>query len=210
MTASSSGRRREILSLLQESSAPQSIADIADALELHPNTVRFHLDALLERGRIERVTPRRTGPGRPALLFTAGHGMDPEGPRNYQLLAGILAGSLAGLQDPSGTAADAGRAWGRQLTADAVCADEEDATSRLVEILDDLGFAPERTGRSEIGLRHCPFLELVDNRRDVICPVHLGLMQGAMENLSTSVSVERLDPFVEPNLCLTHLGRAAS
>lgn len=207
---SSAERRHAVLSLLQESSAPLSIADIADALDLHPNTVRFHLDALLDRGRIERVTPRRTGPGRPALLFAARRGMDPGGPRNYQLLAGILAGSFARGGNPSGTAADAGRAWGRRLTADAVGTDDEDATSRLVEILDDLGFAPERTGPSQIGLRHCPFLELVGDRRDVICPVHLGLMQGAMENLSTSVSVERLDPFVEPDLCLTHLGRAAS
>ena len=40
----------------------------------------------------------------------------------------------------------------------------EDAADRLVGMLDDLGFAPEQRsdgGRRQIGLRHCPFLELI-------------------------------------------------
>ena len=39
----------------------------------------------------------------------------------------------------------------------------------------------------------------------VICPVHLGLMRGAMTALGAPVTVERLDPFAEPDLCLAHL-----
>ena len=50
-------RRRDILDELRSSESPMSILDIASRLELHPNTVRFHLQALVERGRVERVEP---------------------------------------------------------------------------------------------------------------------------------------------------------
>jgi predicted ArsR family transcriptional regulator len=84
-----------------------------------------------------------------------------------------------------------------------------EATDRLVALLDEFGFEPERRtagGAEQIALRHCPFLELAEDARRVVCPVHLGLMQGAMEQLSDVVTVESLEPFAEPDLCLTHLG----
>jgi predicted ArsR family transcriptional regulator len=79
----------------------------------------------------------------------------------------------------------------------------------LVDMLDDLGFAPERlaaNGDQQIGLRHCPFLELAENRTAVVCPIHLGLMQGAMESWGAPVTVDRLEAFAEPDLCVAHLG----
>ena len=84
----------------------------------------------------------------------------------------------------------------------------DEAVDRLVGVLDDLGFAPERrtsNGAQSIGLRHCPFLELAETRGTVVCPVHLGLMQGALETWTAPVSVDRLDAFVEPDLCLAHI-----
>ncbi|ETB53679.1 transcriptional regulator, partial [Mycobacterium avium subsp. paratuberculosis 10-8425] len=94
----------------------------------------------------------------------------------------------------------------RRLPRDAAGA--EQAIAQLVDVLDELGFAPERRvidGEQQVGLRHCPFLELAENSSNVVCPVHLGLMQGAMETWGAPVSVDRLDPFVEPDLCLAHL-----
>jgi predicted ArsR family transcriptional regulator len=82
------------------------------------------------------------------------------------------------------------------------------ATDRLVGLLEDYGFQPERRtrdGAEQIALRHCPFLELAEDAMRVVCPVHLGLMQGAMERLSDEVTVESIEPFAEPDLCLTHL-----
>ena len=114
---------------------------------------------------------------------------------------------------PSAKALAAGRAWGRKLDSslEAVPADPasaDDAIDHLVNMLDELGFAPERRaagGEQQVGLRHCPFLELAENRTAVVCPVHLGLMQGAMEAWGAPVSVDRLDAFVEPDLCVAHL-----
>lgn len=209
----SASRRRDVLRILRTSHEPLSIATIADVLGVHPNTVRFHLDSLVGGGLVELVAPDRKGPGRPPLMFRAVRQMDRGGTRHYRLLAEVLATAFAGERDASAKALAAGRAWGRKLDASSEAvptrpADPDDAIDHLVAMLDELGFAPERResdGEQQVGLRHCPFLELAENRTTVVCPVHLGLMQGAMETWGAPVSVDRLDPFVEPDLCLAHL-----
>ena len=190
-----------------------SIVAIAEVLGVHPNTVRFHLDSLVGDGQVEQVELGRKGPGRPPLMFRAVRQMDRGGTRHYRLLAEILAAAIAAERDPRAKAVAAGRVWGQKLDstlqsppANPTSADE--AVDHLVEALDELGFAPERrttNGEQQIGLRHCPFLELAENLTDVVCPVHLGFMQGAMESWGAPVSVDRLEPFVEPDLCLAHL-----
>jgi len=210
--ATGGGRRHDVLSVLRAAEAPLSIADIAEKLGVHPNTIRFHLGRLVTAGRVERVAVPPSGPGRPALMFRSRPGMDPSGPRNFRLLAGVLAQNLRTRPHPAESAAEAGRVWGRQLLdgrVDGVPSDEQ-AVDRLVGILDDLGFMPERaahTPATAIGLRHCPFLELVDDQAAIVCPVHLGLMQGAMDAMQAPLTVERLEAFAEPDLCLAHLGR---
>ena len=206
-----SGRRRDVLRVLKAAPGPMSIIAIADKLGVHPNTVRFHLDTLVNEGRVERVEPDRKRPGRPPLMFRAVRQMDPGGPRHYRLLAEILTMSLATGRDPRAKALAAGRAWGRRLESPAPHGKEmgaKESINHLVGILDGFGFAPERRnsgGVRQIGLRHCPFLELAETRANVVCPIHLGLMQGVLESSAEPVTVDRLDAFVEPDLCLAHL-----
>jgi predicted ArsR family transcriptional regulator len=208
----SAGRRRDVMALLRRSDSPLSILAIADLLHLHPNTVRFHLRHLLDGGQVQQVKPSRNSPGRPPLMFRARAGMDPAAPRNYRLLADILTADLATDPDPTAKAQRAGQAWGQRLThatPTTTNPDPDQAVGHLIDILDDLGFAPQPqtdNGHQTIGLRQCPFLDLVNTHADVICPIHLGLMQGALSSLDTTLTVERLDPFVQPDLCLAHLG----
>lgn len=205
----SAGRRREVLRLLRASSGPLSILAIADELGVHPNTVRFHLDSLVGDGQVEQAAPGRKGPGRPPLMFQAVRQMDRGGTRHYRLLAEILSAALAADRNSSAKALAAGRAWGLRLESPPEGGiSAEESVDRLVDVLDELGFAPERratNGVQQIGLRHCPFLELAENRSAVVCPIHLGLMQGAMETWAAPVVVDRLEAFVEPDLCVAHL-----
>lgn len=205
--------------MLKEATRPLSIVDIAGNLGVHANTVRFHLQRLVTNGQVEQVAPQRRTAGRPPQLFQVAQGMDPTGPRRYRVLAEVLAGSIATGSDPSGRAGQAGRAWGvREASSSAVAdapKDEPDpdaSVARLVTMLDDLGFAPDRRGPhgEQIGLGHCPFLDLAMTMPEVVCAVHLGLMEGALQAWDSPVSVERLEPFVEPGLCLAHLARATS
>ncbi|WP_373202933.1 helix-turn-helix transcriptional regulator [Mycobacterium marinum] len=202
------GRRRAVLRVLRALGHPLSIVAIAEHLGVHPNTVRFHLDGLVDDGQVERVQPSRRGPGRPPLMFRAVQQMDRGGARHYQLLAEILSNGLAAESDSVDKALAAGRAWGERLQAPTTAHSAEKSIDHLVGVLDGLGFAPERRvsdGQQQVALRHCPFLELAENRSGVVCPIHLGLMRGALESWGSPVTVERLDPFVEPDLCLAHL-----
>jgi len=182
-----------------------SVPVIAERLGVHANTVRFHLETLVSNGQVEHLTADRGSPGRPARLYRPVQGMDPTGPRHYRELAEALADGLADTPDPRRRMVQAGRSWGRRQAA-ATTAGPSDPIARLVRMLAELDFAPERpTDRRCIGLRHCPFLELALDRPEVTCPLHLGLMQGAMEAWGSSVTVDRVDAFVEPDLCLARL-----
>jgi predicted ArsR family transcriptional regulator len=210
--AEDADRRRAVLQVLKAADAPMSIVAIAQHLQVHPNTVRFHLDGLVRDGRVERVAPDHRRPGRPPLMFRAIRQMDRGGDRRYKLLAEILALGFGDDERSSSAAAlAAGRAWGRRLEANSGGTGRpgtQESIDHLVNLLDDLGFAPQHRqsdGEYQIGLRHCPFLELAETRRSVVCPVHLGIMQGAMETMDAPVTVERLDAFVEPDLCVAHL-----
>ena len=147
-------------------------------------------------------------------MFRAHRGMDPAGPRNYRLLAEVLVTRMGADTDSTAEAVAAGRAWGSRLAsaeADEPVATDDEATSRLVGLLDDVGFSPERrlaAGVGQIGLNHCPFLDFVPAHTGVVCPIHLGLMQGALAAMGAAITVEKLEPFVESDLCLAHLGPA--
>jgi predicted ArsR family transcriptional regulator len=214
-------RRGQVLRLVRVAGGPMAIAEIAERLGIHVNTARFHLESLLSSGQVERTTAEPGNPGRPPQLFQAVRGMDPAGVRHFRVLAEVLAEALATDPDPSGRLLQAGRFWGRHQAAAVTDATETDdatepvdAVERLMRLLDELGFAPERAAGDDppqIGLRHCPFLELAVSRSDVVCPIHLGLMQGAMQSWASPITVERLDPFAEPDLCVAHLSsRGAS
>ncbi|WP_166905874.1 metalloregulator ArsR/SmtB family transcription factor [Mycobacterium sp. DL440] len=200
------GRRRDVLTVLRDADAPMSIAAIAERLEVHANTVRFHLDALLEQHQIRRVAGSHDKPGRPPQLFAAVGGMDPGGPRHYRLLAEALAESVAAGAGPGAGTSAAGRRLGARLAAARSDAAERNPVEKLVDLLDDLGFAPESdVAGTEIALRHCPFLEIAKVRPEVICPIHLGLMQGAMAAWDAPVTVDGLHPFVESDRCVAQL-----
>ena len=221
------GRRLEVLRLLRAAEAPLSIAAIARQLGVHPNTVRFHLDPLVSSGLAEHAPPEPGRPGRPPLLFRAVPRMDPSGPRRYRLLAEILVYNLAAGPDPAGRAAEAGRVWGRRLApltgsgaqsraahhAGTGPAGPGEPVGQLVSLLDELGFAPDVRIINEgvqVGLRRCPFLELAESRAEVVCPVHLGLMRGAMEAWDAPLTVDRLEAFAQPDLCVAHLAPAGT
>ncbi|MEO8851995.1 MAG: helix-turn-helix domain-containing protein [Allobranchiibius sp.] len=202
--------RRRVLAVLQTADGPLAINAICAQVHLHPNTARFHLDALVEQRLVERVTGPRKGPGRPRALYKSTSEDSVSGVRRYGLLAQLLVESVATQSDnPARVALDAGEAWGRSAArARAVSGETSTAVRALTDVLGEYGFAPEiaATGETQrILLHHCPFLEAAKSNREVVCAVHLGLMRGVLAELSAPVQADTLDAFVEPNLCVAHL-----
>ena len=61
------------------------------------------------------------------------------------------------------------------------------------------------TGEREIRLRACPYRDVAREHPDVVCAIHLGLLQGALTQLGDPPTTVRLVPFVKPHLCLAYL-----
>lgn len=209
--------RGRVLSVLQDAGEPLGVGEVAKRVRLHANTARFHLDALVERGVVDRTVEERGQPGRPRTLYTARPESARAGKRSYRLLAEILASYVAAENPhPAQAAREAGQVWGHYLADRPLPfrrVDADAATEQLVDTLDEIGFAPEAVtvGRKrQIQLYHCPFRETAAEHREVVCSIHLGLMQGMLAAIDAPIDAEHLEPFVEPNRCVADLGARKS
>ncbi|WP_158252036.1 MULTISPECIES: metalloregulator ArsR/SmtB family transcription factor [unclassified Cryobacterium] len=231
--------RVAILELLRDADAALDVPAIAQAVGLHANTVRSHLDRLVEVGLVAETVEARVRPGRPRLFFRATSPAAEVPAESYRLLAGLLAGGL-GRDVPSGAAAaaEAGRRWGREMAeTDAGLSDAQPgavppaSVGRIVQILDEVGFEPRLGAAGDAGaagaagaaddvafggaaaapvdvvieLHRCPFLDVAKDHSDVVCAVHRGLMEGALERLHSPGVGVTLEPFARPGVCLAHL-----
>ena len=208
-----------MLDLLRRSGEELDAAQVAARVGRHVTTTRQHLDVLVQGGVVSRHVERRTVRGRPRVLYAATSRREPDD--GDGLMAMVLATHLSQGDDPAGQAEEAGRAWGRALTArdDAGAAgsptsertgaaDVAAATERIVAMFDEIGFEPQARATSTgtvIDLNRCPFEHLAQAHPEIACSVHLGLMRGALESLGAPVRAHRLEPFVTPTLCRAHL-----
>lgn len=205
-------RRAEVLAWLTDSDTPRTATEVAAHTDLHLNTARFHLDALVASGHLVRRHEERGTPGRPRVLYSLSQDRSV---RSYRLLAGMLTSLVRALGGNEEAAVSAGRAWGAELVADSAAAstagaetaDGPESLRRLDDLMERVGFQPEsRAGdQPEVHLHHCPFIEVVDGNQDVVCALHRGLMQGALEQLGAPLQVQTLEPFATPETCVARL-----
>jgi predicted ArsR family transcriptional regulator len=203
--------RSDVLDMLRAAEGPLGVREVAARMGLHQNTARFHLEALVDAGLAVREAEDRETPGRPRIGYRAAADA-PNGRRRYRLLAEMLTTLIAGTMPSPGKAAEeAGQEWGsylteqpppyRRLTA-------AESMAKLTAIMAEIGFAPQAEadgGRYQLRLLQCPFREVAQQHKDVICALHLGLMRGALTRMRATLSADRLDPFVEPGLCVARL-----
>ena len=202
-----------MLTALSDAPRPLGVGEVAEQVGLHPNTARFHLEGLVEAGLVERAVEAREQPGRPRALYAARAERIRDDQRSYQLLAEVLTSYVATqVPEPAKAARRTGEEWGRYLAerpAPFQQVDAAEAMRQVLRALDDVGFAPEPAvgGRDrQILMRHCPFRETAQQHSDVVCSIHLGLMQGMLAEMGAPLEAERLERFVEPSLCVAHLG----
>jgi predicted ArsR family transcriptional regulator len=204
--------RADVLDMLRAADGPLGVREVAQRSGLHQNTARFHLEALVEAGLVVRETEDRETPGRPRIGYRA-LADGPAGRRRYRLLAEMLASLIAGTMTEPGTAAEeAGREWGAYLTEQPPPYEKPTvaaAIRKLTALTAEMGFSPQAEagddGQFRLSLRQCPFREVAVHHQDVICSLHLGLMRGALARMRAPVTADRLDPFLEPSLCVARL-----
>lgn len=200
---------------LPERAEGLSAAELAELVDLHVTTVRFHLDQLEQAGLVRSHFVKSEGRGRPRKLYAVSPGpVVTPGHDALLPLTTMLAEFFEG--DPDGrplTPEEAGEAWAdRHVEAPAqpVAANSPGAwlgkVGQAVDVLERWGYTANiRTsnkGRSvEIELHDCPFIEVVKSHPGVVCGIHRGLLRGVLARLGETDVEVGLNPLVAPNTC---------
>lgn len=191
----------KLLTVLDAQSGPVTLAELAEASGLHPNTLRSHLEPLLASGAVVRTREPVSGRGRPAHRYAAS-GARPGPAVEVTGLAIALADAITHVSaDPAAEARRAGRGWGRRL------AEEPGDRPDVTHVLDRMGFGPEpdHGDPSVIRLTRCPLLAAARAAPEVVCGVHRGLVEGLLHRTGEETGVE-LAPFAEIGACFLRVG----
>lgn len=200
--------RSRLLAVLRRSRAPLDVRHLAKAVGLHPNTAREHLRQLIDAGLVVARRASPDGRGRPGLRYAARLPAN-EGDREAaQALAGMLADVLSRHPDREEAARKAGVRWGEaRAGGERPVPTRATALTRLLDLLTRSGFAPERpaAGQDAISLFRCPFGPVARAHPEIVCNIHLGLMQGALRHWKAPLDTVAVEPYVDATHCLAHL-----
>jgi predicted ArsR family transcriptional regulator len=174
-----------------------SVAELAAAMDLHPNVVRHHLERLVAQGHVVVEPPvRSSGAGRPAKRYSAvSDELSLEiGSRREDLLVALLERSLEllGPERAEAMAAEVGEHYGRSLAERMGEVDSkrsvESAMGSIAQTLTAHGFK----ARAELGddgpsvvSEQCPFGEAAAHH-PVLCAVDRGMVAGLLVGLGVS------------------------
>lgn len=161
-------------------------AEVASALDLHHNTVREHLDALVDAGFVE-VSAKPTGRrGRPALRYASTAPDPDEVLDSYLTLLDAIAETLGTGPRAREIALAIGRRWARMTPSAQQVEDPGEGAGpaqRAASLLPDLsimGFAPEPHGDS-IVLKACPLVTRARVPHPLVCVMHEGYLNEVYE-----------------------------
>jgi predicted ArsR family transcriptional regulator len=202
--------RRRLYEIVTSQPGPVSRDEAASAAGIGRALAVYHLDKLVESGLLTasyQRPPGRSGPGagRPAKLYARS---DREfavtvPPREYELAARLLAQAVEA--DPSDRSraalAEAARRLGTELGgAFRSGAAERDVTG----VLTQHGYEPCHGTDGVIRLRNCPFHQLTEQHRELVCGMNLALVEGLVAGLGADGRRPALDP--RPGHCCVAIG----
>ena len=197
---------------LARSTAALSAQDLAEALGIHANTVRLHLDRLREAGLVDVEAVHRGTVGRPQHLYFLAAGAPSLGfdPPAHALLAGLLAAMAERIGADALDATETGRVWG----ADAGKRTRARGCLTALEgELARLGFEPAveaadgaHEGSARIEFLHCPFRELAEAYPELVCNLHRGLCEGVVDAVGDGGSIEEFATLYDTEPCHVVVG----
>ena len=181
------------------------VRELSTRLSLHVNTLRPHLRRLEEAGLVTSEVHRGSSSvGRPQTVYTAVDREERTG-RDYRLFAEMVAGQISGARQRERAVATA-REWGGYLIGRSAPRPGARSSSGpnlavLQAALSEAGFDPRfrRRGgaRVDIALRDCPFRDLLDEHRELVCALHRGLLEGMLAGSRSPMHLEALDPLAD-------------
>ncbi|CAM2900199.1 metalloregulator ArsR/SmtB family transcription factor [Actinomyces slackii] len=193
-----SAARRRVLEVVEASDESMTAVQVASALNLHHNTVREHLDSLVDAGFVT-ISTRPTGKrGRPALRYSSTAPDPRQVIDSYLLLLDAVAHTLGKGESAQSAALEIGRRWAELTPAVAQIVAITPAGSRerimsLLPYLAMMGFAPEVKGEDVI-LRSCPLVTHGHTPDPLVCAMHEGFVRSAAETGRERVTQDGPEP----------------
>ena len=196
--------RYRLYRYLRLSGRAVTVRELSARLGLHVNTLRPHLRRLEEAGLVRSEALRGTSVGRPQTVYAAVDREAREG-RDYRLFADIVAGQVRGARQRDRAVATA-REWGAYLVGRSAPRPGARSASGpnlavLQEALAEAGFDPRFRRRSaervDITLRDCPFRDLLDEHRELVCELHRGLLEGMLAGSRPSMRLASFEPLAD-------------
>jgi predicted ArsR family transcriptional regulator len=182
---------------LARSAVPLTTTMVAEALDLHPNTGRPHLERMRDVGLLEVETESKGEVGRPQHRYSLAAeapslGLEPPAmPLMSRMLLGVAAASGASREEAVEIGRQQGRAAAAAVEAAAVVAELDDVDDRaavclaaLVDELARIGFDPAVADDADgvvVAFTRCPFAELAESNPELVCNLHRGLVEGFVE-----------------------------
>lgn len=198
--------RRRLLATLQAASHPLPIEALSDEMDLHPNTLRFHLIALMDAGLVTADTERRTTQGRPRRLYSATASSPTVDADHYRELAGAFIRHLSQSATGPAAAETLGTDWGRLL------ADQNDPMSdsldELSGVVQRLGFTSRVVSAGDqpvIEITRCPYHDLA-KADETVCRIHQGMIEGYLQGVGSPLSIVELTPWATETTCRARFG----
>jgi predicted ArsR family transcriptional regulator len=180
---------------LARAARPLGTAEIAEALGLHANTVRPHLDRMREAGLVDVTTDGRGDVGRPQHRFSLANDAPSLGlePPTTPVLARMVLEMAERLQASAADAFAVGHAEGASR-ADRYSTFPS-ALEALVDDLDRLGFDPvvaesDTPDNAIVAFANCPFAAYAASHPDLVCGLHHGLVAGFVDTMGDAEVAE--------------------
>ena len=198
-----------IIEALEE--GPREVPELARMLDVHPTTVRSHLERLIEAGVLDEEQGVASGRGRPSKQYRLRQPLLGGEPEVRIFVSSLVSLLRAAYGDRALAAAEQeGARKGREMARSYRHPSFEQAVREVVETLTNLSFAPgspvQRNGTVGVDVHHCPFsVDPHDPDGAVVCGFHQGLIRGLAETASGQDVGVRLRPFIGSGLCRVEL-----
>ena len=187
----------------------RSTSEIAETLDLHPNTVRPHLERMREIGLLHVEADNQGTVGRPQHRYSVAAAAPSLGlePASFPLLAGLLANVAAACEPAADNVAAAGRDHGRHVAMVGAEEGRRGCVQAVNAEMADLGFDPVQSGDARtttIAFTECPFRSLAEAFPELVCNLHRGMIEGMVEVLGDT-TVTRFATLADRDPCQVDL-----
>ena len=176
---------------------PRAVKEVADAVGVHANVARGHLDVLVDAGLATVKWRRLPGGGRPAKLYETA-------PAHVEHGTTLVADMLATLIEQTGFTAeparkvafDTGERLGRRHRPTSEHPTFDEQAIALVRALSEVSGATRIAGRGEgwieVEDQDCPFRGIAQAHPELACSLDKALKEGVMQALGADCFVEQV------------------